>query len=109
MFQMLESARATEEPYTFLRFDVFVAVRVIMMMMFLWVLPPCRHVGKMPVFRTHILSPIFSPEDTDRTYLGSISTYRRVYTAAKPKENTTILNVRFSHTPTLNLCTLNAF
>jgi hypothetical protein len=53
------------------RFEVFMAVRMMMMMMF-WVLAPCRLV-------------VFRLEDGDSMFLRNVGIYRRVYTAPKPR------------------------
>jgi hypothetical protein len=59
------------------RFEVFTAVR---MVMFFWVLAPCKLVDRCQRF-----GEIYSPEDGDSMFLRNVGIYRRVYTAPKPR------------------------
>jgi hypothetical protein len=63
------------------RFEIFTAVR---MMMFFWVLTPCRLVGKSQ--RLHLQD--FSTEEGGSMFLRNVGIYRRVYTASKPRRPT---------------------
>jgi hypothetical protein len=71
----------------YMRFDVFTAVRIIML--FFWVLSPCRPVGSFQslgeIYCLHLQGSIFSPEDGDIMFLRNVAIYRRVYTAPKPR------------------------
>jgi hypothetical protein len=55
------------------------------MRIMLWVLEPCRLVG-----RCHLQS--FSPENSVRIFLPNVGTYRRVYKAPKPR--TTLSSIK---------------
>jgi hypothetical protein len=81
-----------------IRFEVLTAVR--MMMLFFWVLAPCRLVGRCQRFGEHTVSifipedgdNIFSPEDGDSMFLRNVGIYRRVYKAPKRREAKLELN-----------------
>jgi hypothetical protein len=60
-----------------MRFEVFTAGRMMMMMMLLW------------VSEKHTVS-IFRAEDGDSMFLRNVGIYRRVYTAPKPRGTTSV-------------------
>jgi hypothetical protein len=68
----------------FVRFEVFIAVR--MMMMFFWVLVPCRLISRYKRFgETYCLHLQGCPEDGDRMFLQNAGIYQQVYIAPKPR------------------------
>jgi hypothetical protein len=63
------------------RFEVFTAVR---MMLFFWVLTPCRFVGICQRFGETY--SIFRAEEADSMFLRNVGIYRRIYTAPNSEE-----------------------
>jgi hypothetical protein len=76
---------------TAVKLEVFTAVR---MMMFFWVLGPCKLVCRCQRFgETHNLS-----EDGDNMFLRNVGIYLRVYTAPKPVRITTLKTAVYGNT-----------